>query len=192
MAKRKAISTRTRFEIFKRDRFTCQYCGRTPPSVVLEVDHITPVSKGGCSDEGNLITACFDCNRGKSDGMLAESLKPLNDQMAERREKVAQIAAYNEFLMDERSIVDEHVRNLGIRWCNLAGFPEDKYTFGTEREGSVRRFLKQLPAAEVFDAIDVAHSRRPVYRKGEDHQTWKYFCGVCWKKIRDANGGATS
>lgn len=43
---RKAISTRTRFEVFKRDGFKCLYCGRTPPSVLLHVDHIIPVCSG--------------------------------------------------------------------------------------------------------------------------------------------------
>lgn len=44
---RKAISKKTRFEVFKRDRFTCQYCGATPPGVLLHIDHIHPVAEGG-------------------------------------------------------------------------------------------------------------------------------------------------
>ena len=44
--KRVPISKALRFEVFKRDSFTCQYCGRSAPEVVLEVDHIVPVSKG--------------------------------------------------------------------------------------------------------------------------------------------------
>lgn len=49
--KRKNISKGKRFDIFKRDGFTCQYCGKQPPGVVLHVDHITPVSKGGTNNE---------------------------------------------------------------------------------------------------------------------------------------------
>ena len=41
---RVAISKRLRFEVFKRDRFECQYCGQTPPAVILHCDHIIPVS----------------------------------------------------------------------------------------------------------------------------------------------------
>ena len=37
--KRKSISKKARFEVFKRDSFTCQYCGRTAPDVVLHLDH---------------------------------------------------------------------------------------------------------------------------------------------------------
>jgi 5-methylcytosine-specific restriction endonuclease McrA len=40
-----AISRKIRFEIFKRDSFKCQYCGRSAPEIVLNVDHINPVSK---------------------------------------------------------------------------------------------------------------------------------------------------
>lgn len=55
----------TRFEIFKRDKFTCQYCGRRPPAVMLELEHVRPVSAGGTADAWNLVTACHDCNQGK-------------------------------------------------------------------------------------------------------------------------------
>lgn len=61
-----------RFEIFARDGFVCQYCGTRPPDVVLEVDHIHPVSKGGGDDPINLITSCFDCNRGKRAKVISD------------------------------------------------------------------------------------------------------------------------
>lgn len=63
MAERKQLSNYVRFQVLKRDLFTCQYCGRS--GVELEVDHIKPVSKGGTNDMDNLITSCKDCNRGK-------------------------------------------------------------------------------------------------------------------------------
>lgn len=59
------VSQKTRFDVFKRDDFTCQYCGRKSPEVILEVDHITPRSEGGNDDMGNLITSCRECNHGK-------------------------------------------------------------------------------------------------------------------------------
>lgn len=67
-----AIGKSLRFEIFARDAFTCQYCGLRPPDVVLEVDHIHPVSKGGGDDTLNLITSCFDCNRGKRAKVISD------------------------------------------------------------------------------------------------------------------------
>jgi 5-methylcytosine-specific restriction endonuclease McrA len=55
-----------RFEIFKRDNFTCQYCGRkVVDGIKLHCDHVHPVCKGGDNSSKNLITACSDCNIGK-------------------------------------------------------------------------------------------------------------------------------
>lgn len=57
--KRRSLSKKKRFEVFKRDSFTCQYCGAKAPDVVLQCDHIKPVSKGGTDDILNLITSCL-------------------------------------------------------------------------------------------------------------------------------------
>ena len=57
-----------RFRILKRDEYRCRLCGiaaRDGDHVRLEVDHITPRSKGGSDDVSNLWTLCFQCNRGK-------------------------------------------------------------------------------------------------------------------------------
>lgn len=61
---------RTRFIVLTRDAFTCLYCGRKPPEVKLEVDHVIPRSKGGSNKYENLKTACWECNRGKSDLLI--------------------------------------------------------------------------------------------------------------------------
>lgn len=56
--------------ILKRDNYTCQSCGnstKVEPNLLLEVDHITPVSKYGPSIPENLQTLCWKCNRAKSD-----------------------------------------------------------------------------------------------------------------------------
>ncbi|MCL5099991.1 MAG: HNH endonuclease [Candidatus Marsarchaeota archaeon] len=67
------MRTGIRFDVFRRDNFTCQYCGRKPPEVELEVDHVIPRALGGSNDISNLKTACRECNRGKGK-------KPLNGQ----------------------------------------------------------------------------------------------------------------
>lgn len=73
MSKRPAISASVRFDVLKRDRFTCQYCGAGAPDVVLHVDHKEPVAHGGKNHSQNLITACRDCNLGKGSGLLGVS-----------------------------------------------------------------------------------------------------------------------
>jgi hypothetical protein len=69
--KRSAINVKLRFNVFKQDGYKCVLCGRKAENgVILEVDHIKPVSKGGSSDISNLQTLCMDCNRGKSNTLL--------------------------------------------------------------------------------------------------------------------------
>lgn len=65
---------KTRFEVFLRDNFTCKYCGRKAPDVVLSIDHIHPKSKGGTNETKNLVTACVDCNREKGDMVLTQNV----------------------------------------------------------------------------------------------------------------------
>ena len=62
-------SLRLRFQVLKRDNFSCRQCGASPAndkSVELHVDHITPWSKGGETVINNLQTLCSKCNLGKS------------------------------------------------------------------------------------------------------------------------------
>lgn len=54
----------TRHNVFKRDDFTCQYCGTKKD---LTLDHLIPRSKGGKSNWTNLVTACKSCNAKKGD-----------------------------------------------------------------------------------------------------------------------------
>lgn len=59
-----------RSRIFKRDDYTCRYCGERGKK--LECDHVVPVSRGGGHDDSNLVTSCFACNRSKRDKLVEE------------------------------------------------------------------------------------------------------------------------
>ena len=116
MAKRKAISTRSRFEVFKRDSFTCQYCGKSSPDVILHVDHIKPVSKGGKNDLLNLVTSCADCNMGKSNIELSDDAaivkqKKQIQELSERAEQVKMMITWRESIMD----VDDKLTKSAIK-----------------------------------------------------------------------------
>ena len=52
----------TRFNVFLRDRFGCQYCGRPFPTQELTFDHVVPRSRGGRTNWQNVVTACGPCN----------------------------------------------------------------------------------------------------------------------------------
>ena len=175
---REPIRKSVRFEVFKRDLFTCQYCGATPPTVVLEVDHIEPVALGGGNDEGNLVTACFDCNRGKAARDLGVTPEALNDRAARVTESEQQLAGYREVMraLEERKEADA--------WEVIeALFGEAETT--NARFNSVQSFLRRLDLFEVKDAAQIARNAKPY----SELQRFKYFCGVCWRKIERAEHG---
>ena len=63
--KRLFLSFKSRFNVFKRDGFRCQKCGKGAPDTLLHLDHIIPVANGGTNDITNLITVCDACNQNK-------------------------------------------------------------------------------------------------------------------------------
>lgn len=70
---RTLMTKKLREYIKTRDNFTCCNCGNSihnEPNLLLEIDHIIPVSKGGCTEENNLQTLCWKCNRSKSNKII--------------------------------------------------------------------------------------------------------------------------
>lgn len=70
---RTLMTKKLREFIKKRDNFTCCNCGNSThaePNLLLEIDHIIPVAKGGRTAEDNLQTLCWKCNRAKSDKII--------------------------------------------------------------------------------------------------------------------------
>ena len=67
----------TRFNVFLRDKFTCQYCGDKKD---LTFDHLLPKSKGGITDWDNVVTACSSCNVQKGGRLLKFSGMTLNQK----------------------------------------------------------------------------------------------------------------
>lgn len=173
--KRKQISTRKRFEVFKRDGFICQYCGSAPPSVILHVDHIIPVSKGGENDTDNFITSCSRCNLGKSNILLSDIPKSLKDKALETAEKEAQIKGYYQIIEAKRNRIESECWKIAVILDKDAEFGFDK-----SWKKSIEIFINKLGYFEVEDAMESA-----VNKIRNQHYAFKYFCGICWNKIKN-------
>jgi len=63
----------SRFNVFARDKNTCQYCGSKFSRSELNLDHIIPRSRGGLSTWENVVCSCFFCNRTKGGQLPAEA-----------------------------------------------------------------------------------------------------------------------
>lgn len=71
---RTLMTKKLREHIKERDNYTCCNCGNSThaePNLLLEIDHIIPVSKGGRTEESNLQTLCWKCNRAKSNKIVS-------------------------------------------------------------------------------------------------------------------------
>lgn len=175
---RKPLSKRVRFEVFKRDRFVCQYCGAHPPDALLEVDHIVPVVEGGGDEEANLVTACFDCNRGKAGVPLSVVPKSLAEKAAEVAEREEQLAGYRA-VMEARA---DRIRQDAFDVAALLLLVPDGKEFSVDRRWlrSIRTFNDRLPLHVVKEAAETAITFGP----RSDYRRFLYFCKVCWNAIK--------
>lgn len=161
---RKAISKKLRFDVFKRDNFKCQYCGAEAPKVVLHVDHINPVAKGGKNELLNLITACEGCNNGKSDRLLSDDSAVAKqrsqlEELAERREQLEMMLKWRDGLAE---LTDE--QKLAIR----AHFSKRVPGYSIKDESSIpSEWIRKYPLAKILDAIDLAADRYLVFEAGK-------------------------
>lgn len=177
--RRKAISKKTRFEVFKRDKFTCQYCGRMSPDVILEVDHIKPVAEGGKNGMLNLITACRDCNRGKGKIRLSDNTELKKQQkelseLADRKEQLEMMAKWREELVQfekrQAEIIDSHIGDITDWQCSESG------------KAILKKKIHEFSFSEVYDAVDIAFSQ---YYDGSERSwdiAFNKIGGICYNR----------
>lgn len=152
MQKRKSITKKTRFEVFKRDSFTCQYCGSKAPDVVLEVDHLNPVKHGGDNDLLNLITSCFVCNRGKSarklsDNSVIEKQRVQIEELNIRRQQLEMILEWR----------NELKRSLNFELNKADEYWQEKFKLKINNpELFLGKLVKTYGLIEVLDSIDIS------------------------------------
>jgi hypothetical protein len=180
-----SISKKTRFEVFKRDGFRCAYCGASveEPDVILEADHIHPKSKGGTDGIDNLITSCKTCNRGKSAVPLSDIPETLCSRIEEVKARQTQLAGYRALMEMAEEVTKAEVERIQRAFQEY--YPDKVFTDQFVK-GSVRRFLKAVPAQVLIGYVHQAGRKIP----DDPGRTIKYFCGICWRHIReDYEGG---
>lgn len=176
-----AITKRTRFEVLRRDKHTCQYCGAQAPEVTLHIDHIVPVSLGGDDKPGNLVAACKDCNTGKAS--IAPDA-PLIQGLSERA------AAYALGMIDKMtrfraaiSEADAFIEEFEDAWgaWHLTGKPDSKIPLPPDYELSLFRWKQMGVPFRVLElAIPKAMSKRGLHG---DYATFQYMAGIVWRMI---------
>jgi hypothetical protein len=167
MQKRKSITKKTRFEVFKRDSFTCQYCGAKAPDAILEIDHLNPVKHGGDNDLLNLITSCFVCNRGKSDRKLSDNsvVEKQRIQIEElniRRQQLEMILEWRDELQKDRNFELNKIHDYWREKFKPYDIVNPEEWFAS--------FVKKYNLIEILDCIDISYRQ---YFRG-DKESAKY------------------
>jgi hypothetical protein len=171
---RKAISKKLRFDVFKRDGFVCAYCGATPPSVVLQVDHIHPIANGGGNEIDNLVTSCQPCNIGKG----AKNLSSIPESLSEKAKFVAeqeeQIKGYQKIIRERQERLDAESHQIAeVLRCDWSPSKADFI--------SIKNFVTKLGYFEVEESALIASSKFSYNLS----RSFKYFCGICINKLKE-------
>lgn len=172
-----AVRPSVRFDVFKRDAFTCSYCGRRPPDVTLELDHIIPVAEGGDDTIDNLTTACWDCNRGKGAKQLAgepQAIPSVAERTALIKERERQLRAYHAAQEASANRSDAQVARVIDAWFDL-WCETSLNRWQMPYESVVRKYVDLIGEAEVIRAIGITIERRHAQL---DNDAVRYFCGV--------------
>jgi len=151
MTERAPISKKLRFDVFKRDSFTCQYCGAVGGQVLLHCDHVVPAAAGGETTLLNLITACVDCNLGKGARQLSDdsAVTKQHRQLADLEERRQQLEMMREW---REELAQHQVSEIDI--VAEAFLARSKFKPNDHGKISVRRWLRKHGLHEVLAAID--------------------------------------
>lgn len=176
-----AVSKRLRFEVLRRDNHTCRYCGRSAPEVKLQVDHVVPETLGGRNEASNLVTACEECNSGKTsiapDSPVVEDVK--QDALRWSR-ALAEAARIRRSERDRLRHIGDQFKEMWDDWTWDNGnrtIPVDP-TWRASVEGF---YAAGLDFADFEHAIALAMGNNKVLMDDK----FRYFCGVCWRTVGD-------
>lgn len=176
-----AVSRRLRFEVLRRDGHTCRYCGANAPDVALTVDHVIPTTLGGGDDPANLVTACQPCNAGKTSIAPGAALVADVEADALRWAEALRLAAFYRSI--DQGVIDDQVDTFDKAW-NVWHTTQTKQKVprSTDWRQSIERFLALgLSTDELTRLVRVSMGNEKV----RPDETWRYFCGCCWRSVTE-------
>ena len=176
-----AVSKRTRYEVLRRDNFTCRYCGGKSPNVELHVDHVTPVALGGSDKPDNLVDACVDCNRGKaSTSPDAKTVDDVAEDALRWRAAMNLAAAMStDRTPEEDNVLDEFYAAWDI-WTTHGGTRSVPLSLNWQ-ETVLNYWRSGLPSEQIIWSVNRAMERKSVVAEVK----FQYFCGIARNKLSD-------
>jgi hypothetical protein len=180
------VSRRLRYEVLRRDSHTCRYCGAQAPDVKLTVDHVIPVTLGGGDEPKNLVTACADCNAGKSS--IAPDAQHVEDVSADALRWAAAIKEASALQMVTAECRAEYIEAFDAAWRrwtykdgSCVSRPSDwRSTIGRHYDADLEIEMLTMLVNDVLP------------RQVADDRMWVYFCGALRNVMRERTEMAAS
>lgn len=178
-----AVTKRTRFEVLRRDNYTCRYCRSVENE--LTVDHVTPVALGGSDDPDNLVAACKDCNSGKaSSSPDATTVAQVAEDAVRWATAMQQVAKVR---TGERRKVERYIAAFDKNWSLWTTTYGETFDRPAGWRASIERFYQAgLPIEDLNAAADRACGNRKV----NQWESFRYMCGICWNVITEMQEAA--
>lgn len=178
-----AVTKRVRFEVFRRDNFTCRYCHATNKE--LTIDHVIPQALGGSDKPDNLVACCKDCNSGKT------SVSPDEPLVADVQEKALALRNALHEAMDTVSTSveneNDYINHVGELWETITETSATTCFFRPNTWLSSARYWFGLNVP--FDIIEYAFTiikekvrAHTLYEKA----SFSYASGIIGNKMEEA------
>jgi hypothetical protein len=182
---------RVRYEVLRRDGYTCRYCGAKAPDVELDVDAVVPGSLGGShKDPANLVTACKACNNGKSssspDAPLVAEVSEVALQWAQavRQAQAGALADLEAREADRRQFA---------KWWDGWTYEHDGERRAVDRPADWEHTVDQLVSAGLpMPLLKECISRAMGRERVRNSEKFRYMCGVAWRKLAEIQEAARS
>ncbi|MCE5345382.1 MAG: HNH endonuclease [Bacteroidales bacterium] len=188
---RKSISKKVRYEVFKRDSFKCQHCGKSAPDIILVVEQIKNISENGDNNILDLVASCRNCLQKMGGNVLDDNsfLAKQQKEIAKLRERIAELKMMTEWKsgLSETDVID--LIKIDIFWSNF--FPE--FSFGEpEHIIHLKELINKFGRESVLEAMKTSADKYFKYEKDEmtaDSVIIAYskIGGICTinKKLKD-------
>jgi len=183
-----AITKRLRYEVMRRDGHRCVYCGATAKETALTLDHVIAVALGGTDDAANLVTACGDCNAGKSSVVADEAFVARVNEDSQRWQRA--MAAAVRIRRDARKDYDSQLDRLNEVWLdwhynqNNAEIPRP----ANWRDRAEGFLVAGVPIEDLIRLVPVAMGAAT--RTQLEYSEWRYWVGCCKNVQTELEGTA--
>ncbi len=182
--RRAPVPKRVRFEVLRRDNYTCRYCRSTDNP--LTIDHVIPDVLGGSNDPSNLVAACKDCNAGKASSSPDEATVAQVSEEQLRWARAVRLAA-SRALAEQEAMIERLGPFFDYWYEFVPGYRRGNpaWEMPGDWDTAVAGLLAAgLPEAIIKDSMQIALTARVAADR------FRYFLGVARNRLADLHAEA--